>query len=520
MIDNPLLTSKAHVSLNSYIMTNIKLSPAQTLALAELNEQFPYANLTVLIADDGKGRTSILERFHSEIGGKFLDIKDFLDALKGNHPLALEETLESWMRRAINDNEIVFVDDFHLLSAACTHYHSWRYKNVFKLVMTSICDFVRKTNKKLILGSSSEVDNMGDHASIATLKGFETIDYEAIGSQYLSEGLSSGIDYSKIHRFAPELNAHQLSNSCKRLTQRESLGTEEFIEYLRSQYLSSNVDLQEVQAVELSDLRGMDELIASLETNLILPMENTEIAERFNLKPKRGVLLAGHPGTGKTTVGRALAHRLKSKFFLLDGTVISGTEDFYSSIGRIFEMAKHNSPSILFIDDSDVIFESGQESGLYRYLLTMLDGLESATAGRVCVMMTAMNVSAIPPALMRSGRVELWLETVLPDSEARADILKQRLSGLPAEFDSVDIPRLSVATDGLTGADLKRLVEDGKLLYAADVVKNAVLKPIDDYFLASLETLVSNKQRYAQADHAAREKQPSARPPWFDAGNP
>ena len=84
----------------------------------------------------------------------------------------------------------------------------------------------------------------------------------------------------------------------------------------------------------------------------------------------------------------------------------------------------------------------------------------------------------------------------------------------------MDIPRLSIATDGLTGADLKRLVEDGKLLYAADVVKNAVLKPIDDYFLASLETLVSNKQRYAQADHAAREKQPSARPPWFDAGNP
>ncbi|MCB0153066.1 MAG: AAA family ATPase, partial [Caldilineaceae bacterium] len=52
------------------------------------------------------------------------------------------------------------------------------------------------------------------------------------------------------------------------------------------------------------------------------------MAEQLTLRPKRGVLLAGPPGTGKTTIGRALAHRLKSKFFLLDGTAIAGTGDF------------------------------------------------------------------------------------------------------------------------------------------------------------------------------------------------
>src|SRR4029077_14071762 len=132
-----------------------------------------------------------------------------------------------------------------------------------------------------------------------------------------------------------------------------------------------------------------------------------------------------------TTVGRALAHRLRGKFFLIDGTFIAGTDQFYWRINHIFESAKQNSPSVLFIDDSDAIFESGQELGLYRYLLTMLDGLESASAGRVCVMLTAMNVAALPPALLRSVRVELWLEMQLPDENARLAILGQHLTPLP-----------------------------------------------------------------------------------------
>jgi transitional endoplasmic reticulum ATPase len=145
----------------------------------------------------------------------------------------------------------------------------------------------------------------------------------------------------------------------------------------------------------------------------------------------------------------------------------------------------------------------------------MLDGLESESAGRVCVMMTAMDVGNLPPALIRSGRVELWLETRLPDQAARATILQERTTRLPATLQGIDLALLSEATEGLTGADIKRVMEDGKLLYAYDRAQSLALKPLTDYFLAAIETVRTNKERYAQAEARAG-RYNKVRPAWFD----
>jgi SpoVK/Ycf46/Vps4 family AAA+-type ATPase len=282
--------------------------------------------------------------------------------------------------------------------------------------------------------------------------------------------------------------------------------------------MASNVDLGEVQAVDLKDLKGLDDVLEALEANVILPLENSAVSEELNLKPKRGVLLAGPPGTGKTTIGRALARRLKSKFFLIDGTVVSGSPEFYPRIHHIFEAAKQNAPGIIFIDDSDVMFESGQDTGLYRFLLTMLDGLESTSAGRICLMMTAMDVGNLPPALVRSGRIELWLETRLPTADARAAILSDHCADLPPAIGAVDIQRLAAASEGLSGADLKRVVEDGKLLFAFERDRKARTQPATEYFLRAIETVRKNKEQYAEAEARARMRHP-VRPAYFDAVN-
>ncbi|MEO7649567.1 MAG: ATP-binding protein [Bryobacteraceae bacterium] len=118
----------------------------------------------------------------------------------------------------------------------------------------------------------------------------------------------------------------------------------------------------------------------------------------------------------RRTARRSARHR---KFFLSDGTVVAGTHEFYHKIRKVFDAARKNAPSVVFIDDADVMFAGDKDQGLQRFLLTMLDGLESASAERICVMMTAMDVGSLPQAMLRSGRVELWLETRVPDTVVR-----------------------------------------------------------------------------------------------------
>jgi transitional endoplasmic reticulum ATPase len=153
-----------------------------------------------------------------------------------------------------------------------------------------------------------------------------------------------------------------------------------------------------------------------------------------------------------------------------------------------------------------VIFEDTEEFGLYRYLLTMLDGLESESAGRVCVIMTAMDVGSLPPALVRSGRIELWLETRLPDEEARAAILRGHLERVAGSIGAADPGDLAARSEGLTGADLKRVVEDGKALFAYDKVRGLDLRPAEEYLLAAIETVRANKRCYEEAVRRARER--------------
>jgi len=133
----------------------------------------------------------------------------------------------------------------------------------------------------------------------------------------------------------------------------------------------------------------------------------------------------------------------------------------------------------------------------------MIDGLESESAGRVCVMMTAMDVAHLPPALVRSGRVELWLEMKLPNPQARTEILSALLASLPEELRAADAPRLVTATEGFTGADLKAMVEDGKAIFAYDRANNVEPQPTTEYFVRAVTTVQENKQHYATAEAQA-----------------
>jgi transitional endoplasmic reticulum ATPase len=124
----------------------------------------------------------------------------------------------------------------------------------------------------------------------------------------------------------------------------------------------------------------------------------------------------------------------------------------------------------------------------------------------VCVMMTAMDVGHLPLALVRSGRVELWLEMKLPGADARRTILERQLAKTGRVIAVDDYEAVLAATEGFTGADLKRVVEDAKGLLAFDRVSGEEPADSRQYLARAIEGVTLNKKRYAEAEKGAREK--------------
>jgi AAA+ superfamily predicted ATPase len=468
------------------LLAGDQLAPSQRTALASTRELLGQGPLVGLCVRDGCGRSTVLRLLADEIDAAVVTLGDIVETTSGLHPHRLEEGLLHGLLKPLSDHRAVVVDDLHVFARVFSSCHFSARPQILPLVLDTVWRALEFSGKSLVIGLDGPAPwPLVNHCLHTRMPPLTPVDFGTILANHFA---SAPLDPVRIHRFAPRLTGHHIRLVARRLAG-QTLTTESFIEFLEKHALGSNVDTAAVQQVSLDSLHGVGDVIRSLEIDVTNPLEHPELAAELGLEAKKGVLLYGPPGTGKTTIGRALAHRLGSKFFLIDGTVISGTQNFYERIHRIFAAAKENAPSILFIDDSDLLFESNDETGLYRYLLTMLDGLESEAIGHVTVILTAMNIASLPPALIRSGRVELWLQMKLPDETARAAIMRDRLAQCPDPLRGVDVDQLAAATEELTGADLKRLVADALNLYGYDVARQTPSRAPMAYFEEALERL-------------------------------
>ena len=109
-------------------------------------------------------------------------------------------------------------------------------------------------------------------------------------------------------------------------------------------------------------------------------------------------------------------------------------------------------------------------------------------------------------------------ERIATAVKTRLAILKHNLEPLPEMLAELDLDELARVSDGFTGADLKRLGDDGKNLFAHDLARSLTPRPVTEYFLDAIATLRQNKERYHEAETRAREQRP-VRPVYFDVGD-
>ncbi|MBE8539142.1 CDC48 family AAA ATPase [Geoglobus acetivorans] len=196
---------------------------------------------------------------------------------------------------------------------------------------------------------------------------------------------------------------------------------------------------RQVPNITYEDIGGLKRELRLVREMIELPLKHPELFQRLGIEPPKGVLLYGPPGTGKTLMAKAVANEVDAHFISLSGPEIMSK--YYGEseqrLREIFEEAKENAPSIIFIDEIDSIAPKREEvtgeveRRVVAQLLTLMDGLE--TRGQVIVIGATNRPDAVDPALRRPGRFDREIEIGVPDKEGRKEILQIHTRGMPIE---------------------------------------------------------------------------------------
>ncbi len=225
--------------------------------------------------------------------------------------------------------------------------------------------------------------------------------------------------------------------------------------------------------VKFDDVAGVEE--AKEEVKEIVDfLKYPERYIRLGAKIPKGVLLVGPPGTGKTLLAKAVAGEADVPFFSVSGS--SFIEMFVgvgaSRVRDLFENAKKEAPSIIFIDEIDAIGKSRAASGMVggndereqtlNQLLAEMDGF-SSDQSPVIVLAATNRPEVLDPALLRPGRFDRQVLVDKPDFQGRVQILKVHVEKIKMA-DDVDLEEIARLTAGLAGADLANIVNEAALL--------------------------------------------------------
>ncbi len=257
--------------------------------------------------------------------------------------------------------------------------------------------------------------------------------------------------------------------------------------------------LQEIrEKVTYEDIGGLEALIQKIREIIELPIRHPELFERIGIEPPNGVLLYGPPGTGKTLLAKAVASETDANFISISGPEIMSKFFGQSeeNLRNLFEEAKVNSPSIIFLDELDSLApkrDEGKnqvESRVVAQLLSLMDGLKGR--GEVIVIGATNKVNNIDIALRRPGRFDREIEIKVPDSNGRFEILLIHTRGMPLGED-VNLRLIAEKTHGFVGADIKSLCKEAAFLAIREIIPEIDLdEPVPEVVLNQLKIKMSH----------------------------
>ncbi|GJV15230.1 cell division cycle protein 48 [Tanacetum coccineum] len=227
-------------------------------------------------------------------------------------------------------------------------------------------------------------------------------------------------------------------------------------------------DEDRLDEIGYDDVGGVRKQMAQIRELVELPLRHPQLFKSIGVKPPKGILLYGPPGSGKTLIARAVANETGAFFFCINGPEIMSklAGESESNLRKAFEEAEKNAPSIIFIDEIDSIAPKREKTNgeverrIVSQLLTLMDGLKSRA--HVIVMGATNRPNSIDPALRRFGRFDREIDIGVPDEVGRLEVIRIHTKNMKLS-DDVDLEKISKETHGYVGADLAALCTEAAL---------------------------------------------------------
>lgn len=254
------------------------------------------------------------------------------------------------------------------------------------------------------------------------------------------------------------------------------------------------------EEIGYDDIGGCKKQLYQIRELVELPLRHPQLFSTVGVKPPRGILMYGPPGSGKTLIARAVANEAGAFLFVINGPEImskmSGESE--SNLRKAFEEAEKNSPSIIFIDEIDSLApkrdktQGEVEKKIVSQLLTLMDGISAKS--QVVVIACTNRPNSIDPSLRRFGRFDREIDIGVPDEKGRTEILGIHTKKMRLDK-SVDLEEISKETYGFVGADLAQLCTEAAMQC---VRKKIEMFDIDEEKVDEeiLETLVVNQNHF------------------------
>lgn len=255
--------------------------------------------------------------------------------------------------------------------------------------------------------------------------------------------------------------------------------------------LVSVMKLEKAPTESYADIGGLESQIQEVREAVELPLLHPELYEEMGIKPPKGVILYGGPGTGKTLLAKAVANQTSATFLRIVGSELiqKYLGDGPRLVRQIFQVAAEHAPSIVFIDEIDAIgtkrydSTSGGEREIQRTMLELLNQLDGFDdRGDVKVIMATNKIESLDPALIRPGRIDRKILFENPDrklnpsprinyrmhTDGPLENTKKKIFTLHTSkmslSEDVELDEFITQKDDLSGADIKAICSEAGLM--------------------------------------------------------